>query len=224
MAEFKNSRFSFGEELANAISHGIGLAFSIIATILLLIRGIESGNPEHIVSFSIFGFGMINLYLSSTLNHSLRSGTKAKNFFHNYDQIAIYFLIAGTYTPIALVAMKGGWGWTLFGLEWGLAIAGILVKTMLPNKYERGVNIFVVLSFIMMGWMMLFFLIPLTKGLAPMGLGLIFIGGAFYTLGVIFFKLEGKLPYAHLIWHIMVLGGTVCHWLAIYNYVSPIGF
>ncbi|MDY0286753.1 MAG: hemolysin III family protein, partial [Bacteroidales bacterium] len=159
MTEFKNSRFSFGEELANAISHGAGLVFSLVAAILLVIQSAGTGNTEFIVSSAIFGAAMINLYLSSTLNHSLRSGSSAKNFFHNYDQIAIYLLIAGTYTPIALVVMKGNWGWTLFGLEWGLALAGILVKSFLPNKYERGVNIFVVLSFIMMGWMMLFFLI-----------------------------------------------------------------
>jgi hemolysin III len=222
MKNFNNVRFSFGEELANAISHGLGLAFSIVATILLLVRGANYGSGEHIVSFSIFGASMINLYLSSTLNHSLRSGTKAKDFFHNYDQIAIYLLIAGTYTPMALVVMKGNWGWTMFGLEWGLAIAGILVKSILPNKYERGVNIFVIISFIMMGWMLLFFLIPLFQGMHPMGMGFIFIGGACYTLGVIFFKLEGKMPYAHLVWHLFVLAGTVCHWLAIFQYVAPL--
>lgn len=219
MTEFKNSRFSFGEELANAISHGAGLVFSLVAAILLVIQSAGTGNTEFIVSSAIFGAAMINLYLSSTLNHSLRSGSSAKNFFHNYDQIAIYLLIAGTYTPIALVVMKGNWGWTLFGLEWGLALAGILVKFFLPNKYERGVNIFVVLSFIMMGWMMLFFLIPLIHGFQPMGLGYIFIGGACYTIGVIFFKMEGKIPYSHLIWHLFVLGGTVCHWLAIIGYL-----
>ncbi len=208
-------RFTKGEEISNAISHGMGWVFSIVATVLMVVVSARHSSAIAIVSSAVFGASMINLYMSSTMNHSLRSGTRAKDFFHNYDQVAIYLLIAGTYTPISLVALNGGWGWTMFGLQWGLALAGIIVKLCLPNKFEKGVNIFTVISFVLMGWMLVFFLVPMFRNISSTGLWLIFIGGACYTLGVIFFKLEGKVPYTHLIWHLMVIGGTVCHWCAI---------
>lgn len=208
-------RFSRGEEISNAISHGMGWVFSIVATVLMVVSAARGRNTVAVVSAAIFGASMINLYMSSTMNHSLKFGTKAKDFFHNYDQIAIYLLIAGSYTPIALVALHGDWGWTMFGLQWGLALVGIIAKLFVPNKFEKGVNILTVSSFILMGWMLLFFLIPLFNNINPTGIWLLFAGGMSYTLGVIFFKLEGKLPYAHLIWHLMVIGGTVCHWCLI---------
>lgn len=208
-------RFTKGEEISNAISHGMGWIFSIVATVLMIVVSARHNAAIAVVSTSIFGASMINLYMSSTMNHSLRAGTRAKDFFHNYDQIAIYLLIAGTYTPISLVALNGGWGWTMFGLQWGLALSGIIVKLCLPNKFEKGVNIFTVVSFILMGWMLVFFLAPMFRNISSSGLWLIFIGGACYSLGVVFFKLEGKVPYTHLIWHLLVIGGTVCHWCAI---------
>lgn len=214
MTNVKIARFTREEEISNAISHGIGWVFSIVATVLMIVASARHAGAIGVVSCSIFGASMINLYMSSTMNHSLRIG-RAKDFFHNYDQIAIYLLIAGTYTPIALVALNGGWGWTMFGLQWGLALAGIIVKLCLPNKFEKGVNIFTVISFVLMGWMLLFFLVPMLRNISSCGIWLIFIGGACYTLGVIFFKLEGKIPYTHLIWHLMVIGGTACHWCAI---------
>ena len=208
-------RFTKGEEISNAISHGLGWVFSIVATVLLVVVSARSGSAIAVVSASIFGASMINLYMSSTMNHSLRLGTKAKDFFHNYDQVAIYLLIAGTYTPIALIALHGDWGWVMFGLEWGLALLGVVVKLFLPNRFEKGVNIITVSSFILMGWMLLFFLIPLSNNLNAAGMWLLLIGGFSYTFGVIFFKLEGKIPYAHLIWHLFVIGGTVCHWCVV---------
>lgn len=208
-------RFTKGEELSNAISHGLGWVFSIVATILLVVAAARQGSTIGIVASAIFGASMINLYMSSTMNHSLKLGSKAKDFFHNYDQIAIYLLIAGSYTPIALIGVEGSWGWTMFGLEWGLALLGVIIKLFLPNRFEKGVNIITVGSFILMGWMLLFFLIPLFNNISAAGMWLLFIGGFSYTFGVIFFKLEGKLPYAHLIWHLFVIGGTVCHWCLI---------
>ena len=210
-------RFTKGEESANAISHGLGWVFSIAATIWMLMVTRHSGTMA-MVSAAVFGISMINLYMSSTMNHSLKPG-RAKDFFHNYDQVAIYLLIAGSYTPIALMGVSGPWGWTMFGLEWGLAIVGVIVKTLLPNKFEKGVNIFTVFSFIFMGWMLLFFLKPMFQNIGDMGVWWIIIGGLFYTLGVIFFKLEGKMPYAHLVWHLFVMGGTACHWVAIQFYM-----
>lgn len=215
MSKVAVARFTKGEELSNAISHGLGWVFSIVATVLLVITASRHGKAIGIVSAAIFGASMINLYMSSTMNHSLRLGTKAKDFFHNYDQIAIYLLIAGSYTPIALVGLEGDWGWTMFGLQWGLALIGIVAKLFIPNKFEKGVNIITVSSFVLMGWMLLFFLIPIFNNINSAGIWLLFIGGFSYTFGVIFFKLEGKLPYAHLIWHLFVIGGTVCHWCAI---------
>lgn len=208
-------RFTKGEEIANAISHGLGWAFSIAATVLMILTASYHGSTIGVVAAAIFGASMINLYMSSTMNHSLRSGTKAKDFFHNYDQIAIYLLIAGSYTPIALVGVTGTWGWVMFGLEWGLAIVGLVVKLFLPNKFDKGVNIFTVLSFVLMGWMLLFFINPMFENIGSLGVWMIIFGGFAYTLGVIFFKLEGKMPYAHLVWHLFVMGGTVCHWYAI---------
>lgn len=212
-------RFTKGEELSNAISHGLGWVFSIVATVLMLVMTSRKGGSMAIVSAAVFGASMINLYMSSTMNHSLRLGSKAKDFFHNYDQIAIYLLIAGSYTPIALMGVQAHWGWTMFGLEWGLAIIGVVAKTLLPNKFEKGVNVFTVISFILMGWMLLFFMIPMFANISAMGVWMILIGGMAYTLGVIFFKLEGKMPYAHLVWHLFVIGGTVCHWVAIQFYI-----
>lgn len=212
MSQAQIVRFSKGEEISNAISHGLGWAFSIVATVLMIVTAARNGGAASIVSVSIFGASMINLYMSSTMNHSLRLGSKAKDFFHNYDQIAIYLLIAGTYTPIALVALKGDWGWTMFGLQWGLALLGVIVKLFLPNKFEKGVNVITVGSFVLMGWMLLLFIVPLFNNLSPLGMWLLLFGGLSYSLGVIFFKLEGKMKYSHLIWHLMVIGGTVCHW------------
>ena len=219
MSKASSIRFSKGEEISNAISHGLGMIFAIVATVLMIIVSSKEGSTLAIIAAVVFGFSMINLYFSSTMNHSLKNGTKAKDFFHNYDQVAIYLLIAGTYTPIALIGIQGIWGWVMFGLQWGLAAAGLMVKLCLPNKFEKGVNIFTVISFILMGWMLLFFLVPIFETISAGGIWLILIGGAFYTFGVCFFQLEGKLPYTHLIWHLMVLAGTVCHWCAIQFFI-----
>lgn len=213
-----NKRFSKAEELANAISHGIGLFMSIVATAVIVMFASIKGNAWLITSTAIFGATMITLYFSSTMNHSLKQG-KAKDFFHNFDQIAIYLLIAGTYTPIALSVIRHQSGWLMFGIEWGFAITGILVKLFLPNKFEKGVNIFVIISYVIMGWLLLFFLKPMFQNFSNLSMILIFAGGLFYSLGIIFFKLENKLKFSHLIWHLMVIGGSVCHWMAVFIYV-----
>lgn len=210
-------RFTKNEELANAISHGVGLFMAIAATAVIVIFAALRDNTWLIVSTSVFGATLILLYFSSTMNHSLRHG-KAKDFFHNFDQIAIYLLIAGTYTPLSLSIIRYDWGWVMFGIEWGLAISGLMVKAFIPNKFERGVNVFVIISYVIMGWLLLFFIIPIMKNLSTLSLILIFTGGLFYSLGIIFFKME-KLKYAHLIWHLMVIGGSVCHWMAIFLFV-----
>jgi hemolysin III len=211
------SRFTKSEELANAISHGIGLFMAIAASAVIIIFSSLKGNPWLIVSTSIFSATLILLYFSSTMNHSLAHG-KAKDFFHNFDQIAIYLLIAGTYTPLALAIIRNEWGWVMFAIQWSIAIAGLLVKAFIPNKFERGVNLFIILSYVIMGWLLLFFIIPLFNNLSTTSILLIFAGGFFYSFGIIFFKME-KLKFSHLIWHLMVIAGSVCHWIAIFIYI-----
>ncbi|MBI9052960.1 MAG: hemolysin III family protein [Bacteroidales bacterium] len=212
-----NNRFTKGEEIANSISHGLGVVFAIVALVLMAVSSTRYGTVWHVVSFSIYGSFLILLYLSSTLNHSLKFGTKAKDFFHNFDQIAIFLFIAATYTPIALIYLRHDWGWVMFGIEWGFALTGVLLKVLMPNKFEKGVNIFYVISYLVMGYLFVMFLIPLYKHMHPMGIGFIFIGGACYTLGVVFFKME-KLKFSHLIWHLLVIAGSVCHWVGIFYY------
>jgi hemolysin III len=216
----KEGRFTHKEELANSISHSIGVVFGIVALILMLVT--THRNNGEIVNFfsaSVFGAGLIILFLSSTLNHSLPSNTKSKDFFHNFDQIAIYFLIAGTYTPLALVALKNNHGWSMFGIEWGFAFFGIIAKLFLPNKFEKGVNLFVIFSYLLLGWLLLFYIPQITANIPTIGLAFIFIGGGLYTFGIIFFLLEKKMMYSHLIWHVFVLAGAFCHWIAVWQYV-----
>ena len=212
-------RFTKTEELANTISHGLAAAFAITGLVLLVVFAAKNGTARHVVSFVIFGTTMTLLYLSSSLNHGLPHG-RAKEFFHNFDQIAIFLLIAGTYTPLSLVALRGDWGWTMFGAQWGFALAGIVTKLFLPNKFEKGVHLFFIISYVIMGWMLLFFLLPIFRNIAPMGIAFIFMGGACYTFGTVFFKLE-KLPYSHLVWHLFVIAGSVLHWVAIMRYLLP---
>lgn len=214
-----SKRFTKKEELANALSHGFGAIFGLTALVLMVIFASLKGTSWHVVSLSIYGSTLFILFLSSTLNHSLKPG-KTKDFFHNFDQIAIYLLIAGTYTPLALVGLRGDWGWTLFGIEWGLALTGIIIKSFLPNKFEKGVNYFTILSFILMGWLMLVFILPVFRQLPTGAIILIFAGGLFFSIGTVFFKME-KVKYHHLIWHLFVISGSILHFIAIFRYLIP---
>ena len=215
----ESTRFTRGEEIANTISHGLGAVFGLTALVLMIIFASLKGNAWHVVSMTIYGSTLLILFLSSTMNHSLRPG-KTKDFFHNFDQIAIYLLIAGTYTPLALVGMKENRGWVLFGIQWGLALAGIITKSFVPNKFEKGVNYFTIISFILMGWMLLFFLVPIFREIPMPAIILIFMGGGLYTLGTVFFNMK-HVRYHHLVWHIFVLGGSALHFIAIFRYLIP---
>lgn len=213
----KKERFTKAEELANAVSHGFGLFMSVALTALIIVAASQNHNAWQITASAIFGTTLILLYFSSTMNHSLIHG-KAKDFFHNFDQIAIYLLIAGTYTPLSLFVIRQEGGWVMFGIEWGFALAGLLVKALIPNKFERGVNTFVIISYVIMGWLLLFFLPALFNSLSIASIVLIFSGGFFYTVGIFFFKFE-RLKFSHLIWHIFVILGSACHWTGIYVFV-----
>lgn len=213
------SRFSQKEELANAISHFIGALLSTVALILMLVQSVKYGNGWHIVSSAIFGSSMILLYLSSTMTHYLQQG-KVKNFFFSMDKIGIYLLIAGTYTPFALVTLAGPLGWTIFGIEWAVAIAGSVMVLAKPVKFEKGVNTFTIVSYATMGWLIIIAIVPLIRIMPTMGWIFILLGGLLYTIGIYFYK-KCTFRYHHLVWHLFVLGGTAAHFMAIYMFVIP---
>jgi len=212
-------RFSEGEELANAISHLIGAFLSVAALVIMVVFSAIRGNAWHIVSSAIFGASMIVLYMSSSLAHWLPSGKK-KDAFFTMDQIAIFILIAGTYTPLSLVALSGVIGWVVFGIEWGLAIIGIIRLFSRNNSYDSGVKLLDILLYAGMGWLVVFVVGAVLNTIPLAGFLWIIIGGLFYTLGIIFYKVA-KFPFHHLIWHLLVIGGTASHFIAIFFYILP---
>ncbi len=213
------AKFTKGEELANALSHLTGTLLAVAGLVLLLNRSIHEGDGWHIISSAIFGASMIILYLSSTMTHSLPMG-KWKDFFFNMDRVAIYILIAGTYTPITLVTLRGPVGWVLFGIEWGLALVGTFMIVYRPGKFNKGVNGFYVLSYAVMGWLILAAIVPVCNSLSMMGCLWILIGGICYTLGIYFFK-RTHFRYHHLVWHLLVMAGTLSHFFAVFFYIIP---
>jgi hemolysin III len=214
----KQDRFTRGEDLANALSHLAGAFLAIAGLVLMVVFSSKRGNVWHIVSSSIFGASMIFLYIISTITHWLPAGTPAKERFFIYDRSAIFILIAGTYTPLALNVLRGPLGWVIFGIEWGLAITGIVRLLLKDNSYEEGVSIFDILIYVIMGWLIVFVSGPVLRSAPFMCYMWIVIGGLFYTLGIIFFKVV-KFRYHHLLWHLMVIGGSLSHFTAIFFYV-----
>jgi len=205
---------TLGEEIANSITHGIGAGLSIAALIILVVLASRRGDAWRIVSFSIYGASLILLYMSSTLYHSFVN-PKIKKIFRIIDHSAIYLLIAGTYTPVTLTLMRGAWGWTLFGLAWGMAIGGIIITALLLDKLKS----LLVLSYVAMGLLVVIAIKPIMQ-MVPRGMIIwLFIGGACYLLGIIFY-LWKRLPYHHPIWHIFVLGGSISHFLGILFYLA----
>ncbi|MFW0780148.1 PAQR family membrane homeostasis protein TrhA [Rossellomorea marisflavi] len=201
------------EEIANAITHGIGLILSIPALIMLVLFAVDKGSAWHVVSFSIFGASMILLYLFSTLLHSFKP-SKAKNVFAVLDHSAIYVLIAGTYTPLMLVSVRSALGWTLFGIVWGLAIVGIIFKCYFVDRFQIVSTLF----YLVMGWLVLAAIKPLYESLTPAGFDLLLTGGILYSVGAIFYVWK-KIPYNHAIWHLFVLAGSSFMYFCILFYV-----
>lgn len=203
------------EELANCITHGVGLALSVVGLITLVVIACLYGGTLQIVSGSIYGASLVTLYLASTLYHGTRTG-RAKSLLRVLDHCCIYLLIAGTYTPFTLVMLRGGWGWTLFGLVWGLSLVGILGRVIFGNRFR----IAAVLSYIFLGWLCVIAVKPILL-VVPLGaLAWLIAGGLAYTFGTIFFACE-RVPHNHAIWHLFVLGGSICHYMAIVMYVMP---
>ncbi|NOX42472.1 MAG: hemolysin III family protein [Gammaproteobacteria bacterium] len=206
-----------GEKL-NGITHLLGAIAALAGTVVLVVLASMQGDPWKIVSFSLYGATLFVLYLFSTLYHSLRG--RAKQFFQKLDHIAIYLLIAGTYTPFTLVTLRGTLGWSLFGVIWGLAAVGIVLDVIPKKNANKGPRILAVIIYIIMGWLVLIALDPLMDNLTDMGMTLLAAGGLFYTIGIVFYALGGKMSHAHGIWHLFVLAGSVSHYFTILLYVA----
>ncbi len=209
------------EEFLNTLTHALGLALSLFGLVFLLIKSINLPDGLNIdrfqlVSFSIFGISLVALYLASTLYHSASEADK-KSTYKMWDHCAIYLLIAGTYTPFLLVTMRENVGWLFFFIIWGIAVFGILLKVQFKHRF----HLLRVATYLVMGWLVILTFDALKASLASGGLNLLIAGGVVYTLGVIFYLYE-RIPYSHAIWHLFVLGGSVCHYFSIYLYVSPV--
>lgn len=200
------------EEKLNAVSHAIGAAFGIVALILLIVFETEKTDYS-LASVIIYGISIIVLFTASTLYHSVKSKTR-KHFFRIVDHISIYLLIAGTYTPVLLITLEQSLGWTLFYIVWGIAAFGVILKVFFTGKFE----IFSTLLYLAMGWLIVFDFTNLSNLIHGNGILLLFAGGLAYTLGIVFYIIE-KIPYNHVIWHLFVLAGAICHFFMIFFYV-----
>ncbi len=208
--EIKYRTLTLGEEIFNGITHGIGTLLSIAALIVLVIFSVTKGNVWHVIGFSVFGSTLIMLYLSSTLYHSFVS-EKIKNLFARFDHASIFLLIAGTYTPFLLTALRGTFGWILFGIIWGLAIAGVVIRLIYLTRFRK----LMVGVYVGMGWLFVLAIGPMMKQLPGISIIFLFLGGVIYSAGVIFYSWR-SLKYGHGIWHLFVLGGSISHFLAVF--------
>ena len=203
------------EEKLNIFSHGFGFALSIIGLILLIVRANELGEFKHLVSFSVFGASMVVLYAASTLYHSAKSHV-LRYRLNILDHAAIYVLIAGTYTPFAVVTLEGTVGWVIFWVIWAMALCGVILKLFFTGRYQTLSTI----MYVVMGWVVVFAIKPLLENLPATGLWWLLSGGISYTLGAVIFSLN-RIKFNHAIFHIFVLLGSFSHFIAIYFYVLP---
>jgi hemolysin III len=203
-----------GEEIANSVTHGVGALLAIAGVAVLVTLAARRGTAWHVVACSVFGATLVLLYLASTLYHAIPA-PRAKRVFQALDHGGILFLIAGTYTPFTLVTLRGPWGWTLFGIVWGLAVLGILLDLFQPSRRVLAVALYLV-----MGWAVVVALRPLMSAMAAGGVTLLVLGGLSYTAGVGFYVWR-RLPYHHALWHGFVLLGSAAHFFAVLFYVVP---
>jgi hemolysin III len=205
------------DEILNSITHGIGALMSVAGLILLLVHaGMHDAGAWKIVSFSIFGASLIIMYTASTLFHGIRQ-KKLKQYLNKFDHASIYILIAGTYTPFTLVSLRGAWGWSIFGVVWGLAIAGVIYKLFFYKDKHRVLS---AILYVFMGCIIVVAMDPLVRAIPAGGLYWILAGGISYVTGV-YFYIKDKKRFNHLIWHFFVLGGSIAHFFAVFLYVLP---
>jgi hemolysin III len=204
------------EEKLNAITHGAGAILALAGLVILTVAACLHGSVWHIVSFSVYGASLFLLYLASTLYHSF-SNEKLKHIFKIFDHSAIYLLIAGTYTPFALILLHGKIGWIIFSVIWGLAALGIVLKIFFVKRFK----LLSTLCYLFMGWLLLVVIKPILTALPTAGFGWLLAGGIFYTAGSAFY-LWRRLPYHHAIWHLFVLAGSFSHFISVLYYVLPI--
>ncbi|SFS41260.1 PAQR family membrane homeostasis protein TrhA [Lutibacter maritimus] len=204
------------EEKLNVLSHGIGLILSVVALVLLVVFASLEGGLWHIVSFSIYGASLIVLYAASTLYHYVQS-PKLRYRLNIFDHASIYILIAGTYTPFTLVVLDGWVGWTIFGVSWGLALIGVILKLFFIGRFDKISTI----AYVLMGWLIVFAIKPLVHNLPIEGLLWLLAGGVFYTIGAVLYSIK-RIKYNHAIFHIFVLLGSFSHFIAVFFYVLPI--
>jgi len=201
------------EEKTNIISHAIGLALSVIGTLLMLLRASGSGDILHIIGAGIFGASLIALYAASTFYHSAKD-PKVRARLRIVDHATIYLLIAGTYTPFTLITLKGWVGWTVFGVSWGMAICGVVLKLFFTGRY----NVLSTLMYVFMGWIIIFAIKPLVNSFPIDGIFWLIAGGLAYTTGAVIYSIK-KIPFNHAIFHMFVLLGSFCHFISVYVYV-----
>ncbi len=211
-------RYSVGEEIANSITHGLGIVLSIAGLATLASFASVFGTVMHVVSCSIYGVSLILMYTASTLYHSIPL-PHAKAVLRRLDHSAIFLLIAGTYTPFTLISLQGVWGWTLFVLVWTLALGGILMQKVLMRQKAW----VIALPYIGLGWLAVLGLGPLMSRIEPAGMVLLVAGGVAYTVGVLFFVWK-RVPYNHAIWHLFVMAGSALHYFAVLFFVIPVAF
>jgi hemolysin III len=208
--------YTKGEEIANAITHGIGAALAIAALVLLVVFSAMKGTAWHVVGFSIFGATLVILYLESTLYHSL-TNKKVKRLFRKFDHMSIFLLIAGTYTPFCLTTLRGTMGWIMFAIVWGSTVVGIILKAFLTGKKDKlSTTLYVV-----MGWLIVIAIKRMYLSMIFSGFLFLVIGGLLYTVGALFYSWD-KLKYNHGVWHLFVIGGSVCHFFSVMSllYIS----
>ncbi|KAA3658157.1 MAG: hypothetical protein DWQ04_25980 [Chloroflexi bacterium] len=208
-------KFTIEEEIWNGITHGIGTGLAIAGLTTLVVLAAIYGDSWRVVSFSIYGSTLVLLYLASTLYHSIQI-PKVKQVLRVFDHAAIYLLIAGTYTPFLLVSMRGRLGWTLLAIVWGIALVGIIFRSVFVGRFE----VLTTIGYVAMGWLIVVAFREMMVTIPPGGITLIIAGGLTYTVGVIFYAWK-KIPYNHAIWHLFVMGGSICHYFAMLFHVLP---
>ncbi|XVK27639.1 hemolysin III family protein [Pectinatus frisingensis] len=204
------------EEKINAITHGIGTFFAVIALVLLILQAYFSGGRWQMIAAIVYGVSLVLLYLASTLYHSF-SRQHVKSVLKFFDHAAIYILIAGNYTPFTLIPLHGKFGWSIFALVWGLALVGIIFKIFFVKRFKY----FSTICYLLMGWMAVLMVKPLLAVLPAAAIYWLVAGGILYTIGTVFY-LDKQIPYNHAVWHLFVIGGSVSHFISIFKYVMPI--